>query len=124
MLPQAVHRRNPVLGSEIGSPCPLEEEHPVRQHEKGARRLTDKRREGVVEVIGPADLKRLKTEPQPVRRGARLLHPREMHLSASIHPGCPAHCHLLFSWYNVEHHHSGLGLLTTHDVRKKNSVLP
>ena len=27
-----------------------------------------------------------------------------------------AHCHIFFPWYNVEHHHSGLGLLTPHDV--------
>jgi putative transposase len=27
-----------------------------------------------------------------------------------------AHCHNFFPWYNVEHHHSGLGLLTPHDV--------
>jgi putative transposase len=27
-----------------------------------------------------------------------------------------AHCHGFFPWYNVEHHHSGLGLLTPHDV--------
>jgi integrase-like protein len=27
-----------------------------------------------------------------------------------------AHCHVFFPWYNVEHHHSGLGLLTPHDV--------
>jgi putative transposase len=27
-----------------------------------------------------------------------------------------AHGHSFFPWYNVEHHHSGLGLLTPHDV--------
>jgi hypothetical protein len=27
-----------------------------------------------------------------------------------------AHCHVFFPWYNVEHHHSGPGLLTPHDV--------
>jgi len=27
-----------------------------------------------------------------------------------------AHCHVSFPWYNVEHHHSGLGLVTPHDV--------
>ena len=27
-----------------------------------------------------------------------------------------AHGHVFFSWYNTEHHHSGLGLLTPHDV--------
>jgi putative transposase len=27
-----------------------------------------------------------------------------------------AHCHSFFPWYNVAHHHSGLGLLTPHDV--------
>jgi len=27
-----------------------------------------------------------------------------------------AHCHVFFPWYNAEHHHSGLGLLTPHDV--------
>lgn len=27
-----------------------------------------------------------------------------------------AHCHVFFPWYNVAHHHSGLGLLTPHDV--------
>src|SRR6266700_482841 len=27
-----------------------------------------------------------------------------------------AHCHLFFPWYNVAHHHSGLGLLTPSDV--------
>lgn len=27
-----------------------------------------------------------------------------------------AHCHNFFPWYNVEHHHSGLGLLAPHDV--------
>jgi putative transposase len=27
-----------------------------------------------------------------------------------------AHCHVFFPWYNIEHHHSGLGLLTPHDV--------
>ena len=27
-----------------------------------------------------------------------------------------AHCHVFFPWYNTEHHHSGLGLLTPHDV--------
>ena len=27
-----------------------------------------------------------------------------------------AHGHRFFPWYNVEHHHSGLGLLTPHDV--------
>src|SRR5437867_11572555 len=27
-----------------------------------------------------------------------------------------AHCHVFFSWYNTEHHHSGLGLLTPADV--------
>ena len=27
-----------------------------------------------------------------------------------------AHCHVFFQWYNTEHHHSGLGLLTPHDV--------
>ena len=25
-------------------------------------------------------------------------------------------CHVFFPWYNTEHHHSGLGLLTPHDV--------
>ena len=27
-----------------------------------------------------------------------------------------AHCHVFFPWYNTEHHHSGLGLLTPYDV--------
>src|SRR5437773_3739355 len=27
-----------------------------------------------------------------------------------------AHCHVFFPWYNPEHHHSGLGLLTPDDV--------
>ena len=27
-----------------------------------------------------------------------------------------AHCHVFFPWYNTEHHHGGLGLLTPHDV--------
>ena len=27
-----------------------------------------------------------------------------------------AHCHVFFPWYNTEHHHSGLGLLTPTDV--------
>ncbi len=27
-----------------------------------------------------------------------------------------AYCHVFFSWYNTEHHHSGLGLLTPADV--------
>ena len=27
-----------------------------------------------------------------------------------------AHCHLFFTWYNTEHHHSALGLLTPVDV--------
>jgi putative transposase len=27
-----------------------------------------------------------------------------------------AHCHGFFPWYNTEHHHSGLGLLTPYDV--------
>jgi putative transposase len=27
-----------------------------------------------------------------------------------------AHCHVFFPWYNVARHHSGLGLLTPHDV--------
>lgn len=28
-----------------------------------------------------------------------------------------AYCHVFFSWYNIEHHHSGLGLLTPADGR-------
>ena len=27
-----------------------------------------------------------------------------------------AHCHVFFPWYNTEHHHAGLGLLTPSDV--------
>jgi putative transposase len=27
-----------------------------------------------------------------------------------------AHCHVFFGWYNTQHHHSGLGLLTPADV--------
>jgi putative transposase len=27
-----------------------------------------------------------------------------------------AHGHVFFPWYNTEHHHGGLGLLTPHDV--------
>src|SRR5262249_26149039 len=27
-----------------------------------------------------------------------------------------AYCHGFFSWYNTEHRHTGLGLLTPHDV--------
>ncbi len=27
-----------------------------------------------------------------------------------------AHCHVFFPWYNTEHHHSSLALLTPHDV--------
>jgi putative transposase len=27
-----------------------------------------------------------------------------------------AHCHAFFSWYNTQHHHAGLGLLTPADV--------
>jgi putative transposase len=27
-----------------------------------------------------------------------------------------AQCHVFFPWYNTEHHHSGLGLLTPYDV--------
>jgi putative transposase len=27
-----------------------------------------------------------------------------------------AHCHVFFPWYNTEHHHSSLGLLTPYDV--------
>jgi putative transposase len=27
-----------------------------------------------------------------------------------------AHCHVFFPWYNAEHRHTGLGLLTPHDV--------
>ena len=27
-----------------------------------------------------------------------------------------AHCHVFFAWFNTEHHHTGLGLLTPHDV--------
>jgi putative transposase len=30
--------------------------------------------------------------------------------------GVRAHCHVFFPWYNTEHHHSGLGLLTPADV--------
>jgi putative transposase len=30
--------------------------------------------------------------------------------------GARAHCHVFFPWYNTEHHHSGLGLLTPADV--------
>jgi putative transposase len=30
--------------------------------------------------------------------------------------GSRAFCHPFFSWYNLRHHHSGLGLLTPHDV--------
>jgi len=26
------------------------------------------------------------------------------------------HCHIFFPWYNTEHHHTGLGLLTPYDV--------
>ena len=26
------------------------------------------------------------------------------------------HCQVFFPWYNTEHHHTGLGLLTPHDV--------
>ena len=33
----------------------------------------------------------------------------------SIKDAC-AHCHAFFGWYNTEHHHSGLGLLTPADV--------
>ena len=33
----------------------------------------------------------------------------------SIHDA-RAHGHVFFPWYNTEHHHSGLGLLTPHDV--------
>jgi putative transposase len=29
-----------------------------------------------------------------------------------------AYCHLFFRWYNAEHHHSGLGLLTPADVHQ------
>jgi putative transposase len=29
-----------------------------------------------------------------------------------------AHCHVFFRWYNTEHHHSGLGLLTPADVHR------
>ena len=29
-----------------------------------------------------------------------------------------AHCHVFFPWYNTEHHHSGLGLLTPADVHR------
>jgi len=29
-----------------------------------------------------------------------------------------AHCHVFFPWYNTEHHHSGLGLLTPADVHQ------
>jgi putative transposase len=31
-------------------------------------------------------------------------------------PDARAHGHIFFPWYNTEHHHSGLGLLTPHDV--------
>ncbi len=27
-----------------------------------------------------------------------------------------AHCQVFFPWYDTEHHHTGLGLLTPHDV--------
>jgi len=27
-----------------------------------------------------------------------------------------AHCHVFFPWYNTEHHHAGVGLLTPFDV--------
>src|SRR5437016_13773434 len=27
-----------------------------------------------------------------------------------------AHCHVFFPWYNTEHHHAGVGLLTSFDV--------
>ena len=30
-----------------------------------------------------------------------------------------AYCHVFFPWYNTEHHHSGLGLLTPHDVHSR-----
>jgi hypothetical protein len=30
----------------------------------------------------------------------------------------PCHRHGFFRWYNVEHHHSGLGLLTPHAVHQ------
>jgi putative transposase len=29
-----------------------------------------------------------------------------------------AHCHGFFTWYNIEHHHAGLGLLTPADVHQ------
>ena len=32
--------------------------------------------------------------------------------------GARAHCHVFFTWYNTEHHHAGLGLLTPFDVHQ------
>jgi putative transposase len=32
-----------------------------------------------------------------------------------------AHCHVFFPWYNTEHHHAGLGLLTPADVASRPS---
>jgi len=33
-------------------------------------------------------------------------------LKVRFHTGCQAFCQTFFPWYNVEHYHSGLGLLT------------
>jgi putative transposase len=53
-------------------------------------------------------------------------HPFAAHEDGGARPAFPerfcsiqdarAHCHVFFPWYNVEHYHSGLGLLTPADV--------
>jgi putative transposase len=56
--------------------------------------------------VSEAQFKTLKYRPGvpgPVRLDPRRASPR-------------AHGHVFFPWYNTAHHHSGLGLLTPHDV--------
>ena len=76
-------------------------------------------REGVAESPAERDVSAATDEDRPLRAA------RE-HRRLKYRPAFPdrlgsiqdarAHGQSFFAWYNTEHHHSGLGLLTPHDV--------
>ena len=56
---------------------------------------------------------------QPLPSGAaRAPDAKPIHFPPVLHAlqDARAHCHVFFPWYNTEHHHAGLGLLTPGDV--------
>src|SRR5207245_1629285 len=74
ILPEAVHRRQPVLGREVGDPHSVKVRERVIHYDESAGPPPDCGWEGVLDIVGTAHLQGLNLPPQRPSRSFRLPH--------------------------------------------------